>query len=180
MDDVLLIKLLQSGDENALEQIIRRYSGYVSAVIINQLGKPYVVQDVEELASDVFAALWQNRMYLSTDRLRGWLGSTARNKTRNFIRGKNGDLSATSCEDDIFSVDDCSHLLEQSEQTRVIHEALLSMGPPDDEIFIRYYYYEQTCAVIAEEMKMNRDTVKSRLRRGREKLKEILLKEGLV
>ena len=51
------------------------------------------------------------------------------------------------------------------------------MGWPDREIFLRYYYYDQKISEIADEMDMNAETVKSRLRRGREKLKS-LIEEG--
>ena len=50
------------------------------------------------------------------------------------------------------------------------------LGEPDREIFLRYYYYEQKIAEIADEMAMNAGTVKSRLRRGREKLRQTLEK----
>ena len=52
------------------------------------------------------------------------------------------------------------------------------MGEPEREIFLRHYYYGQTVAAIGLEMQMNVSTVKSRLSRGRKKLKAILLEGG--
>ena len=46
------------------------------------------------------------------------------------------------------------------------------------ELFVRHYYYGQTVARAAEEMGLNPSTAKTRLRRGREKLKEHLRKAG--
>ena len=43
---------------------------------------------------------------------------------------------------------------------------------------IRYYYYDQTVAQIAAEMKMNLETVKSKLRRTREKIKTKLIERS--
>jgi RNA polymerase sigma-70 factor (ECF subfamily) len=48
------------------------------------------------------------------------------------------------------------------------------MTQPDQEIFLRHYYYCQSVAVIAEKMKMNPSTIKTRLKRGREKLRQYL------
>ena len=48
------------------------------------------------------------------------------------------------------------------------------MEQPVREIFLRHYYYYQTVERIAGEMKLNPSTVKSHLRRGREKLRAIL------
>jgi len=51
---------------------------------------------------------------------------------------------------------------------------VLSMTQPDKEIFLRFYYYCQSISVIAEKMGMNQSTVKTRLKRGREKLRQHL------
>ena len=56
--------------------------------------------------------------------------------------------------------------------------ALDSVDRTDRELFVRRYYYGQTVARAAEEMGLNLSTAKSRLRRGREKLKELLGKAG--
>ena len=48
------------------------------------------------------------------------------------------------------------------------------MGQPDRDIFLRFYYYYQSIEDIALEMDINLSTVKSKLRRGRGKLKQTL------
>ena len=58
-DDQKILRGLKRQDSAALEAAIRRYSGYVAAVIGNQLGSFAAGEDIEELASDVFVALWQ-------------------------------------------------------------------------------------------------------------------------
>ena len=52
------------------------------------------------------------------------------------------------------------------------------LKPEDREIFTKYYYECMKIEEIAEELQMNPQTIKTRLRRGRETLKQILLKEG--
>lgn len=68
-------------------------------------------------------------------------------------------------------------LLEQREQAAAVQRALLAMEDTDREIFLRYYYYYQKISQIAAAMDMKESTVKSRLSRGREKLKASLLAE---
>lgn len=58
--------------------------------------------------------------------------------------------------------------------------ALEMLEPSDRELFVRHYYYGQTVEKAAEEMGMNRSTAKTRLRRGREKLKRQLEREGYI
>lgn len=48
----------------------------------------------------------------------------------------------------------------------------------DRKIFMMYYYRYKKIEEIAEALEMNPQTVKTRLRRGRETLKRILLEEG--
>ena len=69
-------------------------------------------------------------------------------------------------------------LLEEREQAELVRRALGELERPDRELFVRHYYYGQTVARAAEEMGLNPSAAKTRLRRGREKLKEHLRKAG--
>lgn len=68
--------------------------------------------------------------------------------------------------------------LEAREAAGLVRTALSTLEREDRELFVRRYYYGQTVARAAEEMGMNLSTAKSRLRRGRERLKEALRKAG--
>ena len=76
-------------------------------------------------------------------------------------------------EDDILVLEEDSVIdkLDQQERDRIVREAVFSMPQPDREIFLRFYYYCQSIPIIAEKMQLNPSTVKTRLKRGREKLK---------
>lgn len=171
-----LVKGLRSEDPAALEQAIRNYSPGVAAVIACQLGSLGTQSDVEELTADVFVALWQWRGRLKTDNLRSWLGTTARNKARDWLRRQK--LVTTELEDRLVLPDDqAQRLLETKERNAILRQALDSLDGETRELFLRHYFYGQSTADIAEELKINRSTVKNRLARGRKKLKEHL-KEG--
>ena len=60
-----------------------------------------------------------------------------------------------------------------------MRRAVEEMGEPEREIFLRYYYYAQSVREISQEMRMNESTVKTRLRRGRMRLKTTLLRWGV-
>lgn len=70
--------------------------------------------------------------------------------------------------------------LENREAAQLVRAALETLEPSDRELFVRHYYYGQTVEKAAEEMEMNRSTAKTRLRRGREKLKRQLEREGYI
>ena len=69
---------------------------------------------------------------------------------------------------------------ERAVERQLVRQAVDSLPGPDREVFIRHYYYAQTVAEIADRMEMNQSTVKTKLRRGRMKLKDILTREGFL
>lgn len=70
-----------------------------------------------------------------------------------------------------------SRFWERREEAQQVRQAVLSLEPTDREIFLRHYFWRQGVGQISEELHMNPSTVKSRLKRGREKLKALLRKE---
>ena len=79
-------------------------------------------------------------------------------------------------EEDVILVSDdmAQRLAEDHERDEIVRRAVLALDQPDREIILRYSYYGQKAAEIAAEMDMNAETVKSRLRRGREKLRKMI------
>lgn len=177
MDDALILQKLRAGDPAGLSAAIETYTGYVGAVIANQLQRRGSREDIEELTANVFVSLWENRLVIRGVRLRGWLGAVARNEGRGFLR-KNRLLTVSPEDVLLITGDTAEKLLEKEEARRLLREAVDSLGEPDREIFLRYYYYDQTVPAIARDMKLHQEAVKSRLRRGRDKLRVRLEKGG--
>lgn len=178
MDEKKQLSLLQKSSEKALEILIRKYTAYVSTVIYNQLGNYANRTIVEELVSDVFLAMWENRKLFVTSSIKAWLGVTARNKAKNYIRSQKIVFEEISEDTIVCSEDNVFDKLEQKEQSAVISAALSQMKPKEQELLIRYYFYNQTVKQISEETDTNIVTVKSILSRARQKLKTILEEGG--
>lgn len=175
MEESELLRLLQRGDPAGLEALIVRYTPYVSAVAARIL--PGCPREWEEVAADVFWAAWQERKKLQPGRLKGWLSVTARNRALNLLRSRRETVPLA---EDILvlSGDGPQQELEAREAAGLVRTALSTLEREDRELFVRRYYYGQTVARAAEEMGLNPSTAKTRLRRGREKLKEHLRKAG--
>ena len=70
---------------------------------------------------------------------------------------------------------------EENTTESVVWDAVMSLGEPDNEIFVRYYIFGEKIREIAKATGVNPSTVKTKLSRGKRKLKEILLHaEGLL
>ena len=171
MTESKALKELKKGSEAALEWFIRTYTPYVTTIIQGIIGPYMDITDTEEVAADVFFALWQNAGKIYSPK--GYLGTCARNMAKNKLR----ELGVTlPLEDAILVVDELTpeHLAQKKELALGVKRAVLSMPQPEKEIFLRYYYYYQTLEVISQEMGLNLSTVKSKLRRGRLRLKASL------
>ena len=173
MTDAKALALLQKGDQQALEWFIDRYSAYVGTIVNIILQDSMSRADVEEVTADVFVTFWKSAGKLLPLNLKAYLGRVARSLALQKLRERTKELPL---DEDILILEEDSLIekLDQEARDRIVREAVLSMPQPDREIFLRFYYYCQTIPVIAEKLDMNPSTVKTRLKRGREKLRQQL------
>ena len=171
------LRQMKQGSQDALAWFIHRYGAYVSTIIHNIIGQRMSNADVEEVASDVFLALWNNAGKLHPNAAQSWLATVARNTARSRLRRVSDTLSL---DEEAIIVDDRTPeaALERREQTARVRMALLSLSPVDREVFLRFYYYYQKTADIAADMELNESTVRTKLNRGRAKLRDFLTREG--
>ena len=69
---------------------------------------------------------------------------------------------------------------ERAEERALVRRSIDQLGEPEREIFLRHYYYYQTVSEISQEMRLNESTIKTKLRRGRNRLRTILVRWGVV
>ena len=177
MDDSEALHAIRCGDSNALACLIDRYTPYVSTIIYNVIGSCMSQHDIEEVCSDVFLALWDNIGKTDASRLKAYLGSIARNKAKNKLREMGAEVHIDDCII-LTSDDDLESEFLNRELADLVRQFILSMEQPDREIFLRHYYYCQSVSAIADDMQIKVSTIKTRLRRGREKLRLKLIQGG--
>lgn len=127
--------------------------------------------DAEDVFQDVFLTLYScSKKFESEEHLKAWLIRVTVNRCRQLHRSswfrKKAELdeNATSvCIDE-----DCG-----SDGAAVI-AAVKALPEKYRPIVMMYYYEELSCGEIADILKMNEATVRTRLRRAREMLKEDL------
>lgn len=169
---------LKSGSEEALCFFIRRYTGYVSAIVWKTLGQSMTAQDAEEVISDVFLTLWRRCERVQPDKIRPWLAAVAHNAALSKLRKCGNTLPLE--EDQLELAEKGPEAMaEAAERSKLVTEAVDSLGEPDRTIFLRHYYYRQSTAAIAEQLDMKPDAVRQRLKRGRDRLRTMLSKGGM-
>ncbi len=178
MNDPELAVKLKKGSQQALEQIIIKYTALVSTIIYNVSKNSMTKEDIEEVTSDVFVTLWNNRDKVQPDKLKGYIccitKTRALNKLETVRRNNVISLDDYDFEDD-FSIE--VHT-ENNDINHELRKIVDTIGEPDREILIRYYFYYQKTSTISEIMKLNLETVKSKLKRTREKIKKTLIERG--
>ena len=175
-----LLRGLRDRQPAALEALIAQYNRYVATILTAVLGANGCQQDVEELSSDVFVAVWKHADALKPGKVKAYIGATARNTAKSFLR-KQRKLPMD--EDELLEIADRQtpeHTLLKKERQKLVQEAVLCMEQPDREIFLRYYYYLQSSTQIAQAMGMGASAVRARLVRGRNVLRNKLCKEEIL
>ena len=179
MDDRALIQGLQRDDRTALRRVMEHYAGYAAAVLGRALRGQAAREDLEELLSDVFLSLWRHRMELDPERtLRPWLAVVARNQATDYLRRrKETHPVPDGLPDPAPGPEEQAERREAEVHLRALVEA---MEEPDRTLFLRYYYEEEPLEQVCQALHMRPSTARSRLCRGRKRLREQMAQEGGV
>ena len=167
------------GDENMLQLdsiektsfFIEKYSDMVYRYCRVQLGN---LADAEDAYQEVFLILvHKNPVFENEEHLKGWLLKTAYYQCKNMLRLK-FHREFEPLNDEIAS----SHSPETSSgHSERVTEALQRISPKYSSVIHLMYYEGYTSSEIAEMLNINENTVRVRLKRGRDKMKAYLEKE---
>lgn len=175
-DEEKLLKNLKKRKRGSLENAIDIYTAYVSVIVYNIIGDIMTKEDVEEVISDVFVALWRNAETLDNDKgcIRTYLSAVARNCAKKKLRSFQ---TYSELHENVIALhSEPSEKVEADEEKSMLLELIRELGEPDNEIFLRHYWYDEKISKISDVTGIRQSTVKTKLHRGRIKLKEILLK----
>lgn len=178
--DGQLIAAARDGDLDAFNQLVERYERLVYAVCFRLLG---TTQRAEDVTQETFI-----RTYTALDQFRGgafrsWLLRIATNQCYDLLRQErrraSDSLNALPIEVEPrwttgAPVDDPAHFVERSELGRRLERALSEL--PDDQrlVVILSDVHGYPYSEIAEIAGVPPGTVKSRLSRGRARLRDLL------
>lgn len=192
-NSVQLIHRVLDGEEEAFTELVQKYQKKIHALAWRKIGDYHIA---EEITQDIFFQVYKNLSTLKNPILfEGWLYVVTNRLCLNWIKKnkvERGHLSIQSLENtppkeivDSFST---QHQIEQREKEKVEHyqdivKKLLEILPESERTVITLYYLaEMTAQEISQFLGVSVNTIKSRLRRARNRLKteeELLLNENL-
>lgn len=177
MTEKRLLARVAAGDSRALAEIIKTYSTYVRTIAANITIPPLQREDVEEVASDAFLAVWDHAAEIEEGKLKAYLAAVTRNLAKNKLRYLHLSVPLEE-EYMVLTVPGLEEELLEKDIRRLTRQAVEDLPEPDRSIFMRYYFLYQKTEDIAAALELNPAAVRQRLSRGREKLKKHLEERG--
>lgn len=179
MNDIDIMETLKINEEKGYELLIDKYTPYVSTIVYNMTSTMLTSSDMEEIVADVFFKIWKHRNHLKGDSLKGILISTTRNTCKDVFKKNRQPFVPLDLDMIHLSNPDTLHRIqEEKEQMSIVNEVVEHFTEPDKEIFIRFYYLGEKIKEISDFFQLNSSTVKTKLRRSRETLKQALNEGG--
>ena len=174
MNERALLRSLKDGDTGALTEIIGFYTPYLFTIASNVMSTALPREDIEEVVSDSFVALWTHRQELLPGKLKSWLAAVTRNRAKDALRAAH---AAEPLDDDLLEIAAPGNMEDHLEQQELL--AAIRRLPADfRDAILLHYYQGYGISEIAEMMKVPEGTISSRLSRGRKKLEDLLKESG--
>ena len=149
MEEKTIDKYIEN-DELNIEKVINEYSGYIYIIVKNLAKETISKEDIEEIISDVFIAVWNNSKEISnTIDIKAYLAGTAKNIIKNKYRKNEINFSISEYEEKIVDNSNLEKQAEENEQNIIIKNTLKTLKKEEYTVFIMFYYENRTTKEIA-------------------------------
>ncbi len=163
--DAQIVARCRSGDHEAWNQLVERFSRYVYAIAVQAFKLPE--HDAEDVFQEVFARAYQHLHKLRDDEaIRPWLAQLTRRLCIDRLRA--GSTEQLEDEVEIPDVDDAVGRLDES---MAVHEALATLPENCHEILDRFFARDESYRTIGDALDLPSGTVASRISRCLTKLR---------
>lgn len=179
-EEAELMKRIKAKDEQALAELYDLYNHLLYGMIISIVKKR---EEAEDVLQEVFIKVWEKASTFNDDRgnVYSWLVTLTRNKAIDRIRSKDYKTQKKATQD----VDAPEFFLEGnkfdplettifSDRSELVKKALGEIPESQSEVLKIAYYRGLTQREISDQLDIPLGTVKTRMREGMIKLKDIL------
>ena len=158
-----------------IDRILDDFYNYVYIIVKNRVSVSITDEDIEEIISDVFVAIWKNSSnLLKTIEIKPYLAGISKNVIRNKYRNTELNFSISDYEENLIDTCNIEKITEENEQNKVILDTLKTVKPKEYEIFIMFYYESKSVKEIAKVLNLSTSNVKTILHRVRKVIKRNL------
>ncbi|MFO7153020.1 MAG: sigma-70 family RNA polymerase sigma factor [Bacillota bacterium] len=167
-DEQLVAKCL-AGEQDAFEELLERYKGYVFAIIYNFISDD---AEAEDVAQEVFLQIYRSLPRCQLKNFKAWIGRIAVNKAIDYRRKvKRLPVIAPDVEENE-TAQECEgaspeELYMAEESRREVRDAAHRLPEIYRNAIIKHYFHGKSCSEIAREEGISAKAVESRLSRAR-------------
>lgn len=173
-DNEILSSVLR-GDQQAYAEIVKRYQNFVFTIALRYTPNR---EDAEEIAQDCFIKAYRSLAdFRGESKFTTWLYTIVTTTCLTFLRKKKLEVHSLDNEK-VFEMAENqdsgmdANQVEQKSRVSMVNRAIALLSPDDAQIITLFYKGEQSLEEIAQIMHMEANTVKVRLHRARQRLKE--------
>ena len=156
-------------------QLLQRYQQYVFTLVYRFTDNR---EDAEEISQDVFVKAYRSLAdFRGEAKFSTWLYTIVRTSCITFLRKKRLNTSSLDNERTFLQVENkelrfTANAIEQKSRHAMVNAAIRLLSPDDSQILTLFYKGEQTLDEIGRVMGLEPNTVKVKLHRARNRLKE--------
>ena len=173
-DNEVLSRVLR-GDQQAYADIVKRYQSFVFTIALRYTPNR---EDAEEIAQDTFVKAYRSLSdFRGESKFSTWLYTIVTTTCLTFLRKKKLETHSLDNEKVFEAADSVdsgfrANQVEQKSRLTMVNKAIALLSPDDAQIITLFYKGEQSLEEIGQILGLEPNTVKVRLHRARQRLKE--------
>jgi RNA polymerase sigma factor (sigma-70 family) len=175
LTDTEIISRVLKGDQQIFADLVSRYQNYVFTLVLRFTENR---EDAEEVSQDVFVKTYRSLADFRGDsKFSTWLYTIARTTCITFLRKKKLETTSIDNEKTLLQLENKessfnANLVEQKSRTAMVNEAIKLLSADDAQIITLFYKAEQSLEEIGNILGMEPNTIKVKLHRARQRLKD--------
>ncbi|MBB6111879.1 RNA polymerase sigma-70 factor, ECF subfamily [Mucilaginibacter lappiensis] len=177
LSDIELIEQTLAGNQSAYADLVKRHQRFVFTLAMRfAKGR----EDAEEIAQDCFIKAYRSlASFQGQSKFSTWLYSIVYTTAMTFLRKKRVATDSIDDENTFIQVESResgydTNNIENKSRSFYLNQAIAQLLPDDATIITLFYKGEQSLEEIAQALGMETNTVKVKLFRARQRLKEKL------
>lgn len=177
LSDIELIDQTLAGDQSAYADLVKRHQRFVFTLALRFAKNR---EDAEEIAQDCFIKTYRSLgSFQRQSKFSTWLYSIVYTTAMTSLRKKRVDTASIDDENTFIQVESQNSSFdvnnaENKSRSFYLNEAIAQLSPDDAMIITLFYNGEQSLEEIGQTMGIEPGTVKVKLFRARQRLKEKL------
>ena len=179
LSDIELIEQTLAGNQAAYADLVRRHQRFVFTLAL-RFSKNR--EDAEEIAQDCFIKAYRSlSAFQKQSKFSTWLYTIVYTTSMTFLRRKRVETDSIDDENTYIQLENHSsglknNMAENKSRSYYLQEAIGQLLPDDAAIITLFYMGEQSLEEIGQTLGIESNTVKVKLFRARQRLKETLEK----